>query len=80
MLIKIVDKIVPNVPFTNNRISQPVPRFIKEKINKRNRLLRKRKSQPSANLRKEIGYLNAEIHTFYSERYKNHVVSYLKKQ
>ena len=73
MLIKIVDKIVPSVPFVNNRISQPVPRFIKEKINKRNRLLKKRKSQPSANLRKEIGNLNAEIHTFYFTKKKSSV-------
>ena len=50
-----------------------VPRFIKEKIKKRNRLLRKCKSQPSANFRKEIGNLNAKICTFYYTKKKSSV-------
>ena len=73
VLIKIVGKIVPYVPFTNNRITQHFPRLIREKINKHNRLLKKRKSQPSANLRKEIGNLNAEICTFYHTKKKSSV-------
>ena len=57
--MKIVDKLVPNVTFSNNRIPSPTPMLIKAKINKRNKLLKKRKTQPSATLRKEIGNLNA---------------------
>ena len=36
-------------------------------------MLRKRKSQPSANLRKEIGNLNAKICTFYYTKKKSSV-------
>ena len=58
VVIKIVDKIVPLVEFNNDRIPVPIPKSIKQKINKRNRLLKKRKTQPSTTLRKEIGNLN----------------------
>ena len=73
VLIKIVDKIVPLVEFNNDRIPVPIPKSIKQKINKRNRLLKKRKTQPSTTLRKEIGNLNAEIRTFYYNKKKSFV-------
>ena len=73
MLIKIVDRLVPLVSFTNNRITSPTPKNIKDKINKRNKLLKKRKSQLSIILRKEIGNLNAEIRAFYHTKKKHSV-------
>ena len=45
-LISAVDKIVPVVEFKNNRALTKPPPFIKNKINKRNRLLKLRKHNP----------------------------------
>ena len=58
---------------TTRHHSQPIPKVIEEIINKRNRLSKKCKIQPSANLRKEIGNLNAEIRAFYHTKKKHSV-------
>ena len=43
-LVHVIDKIVPLTPFVNNIIKEPIPSVIKNKINIRNRLLKKRKT------------------------------------
>ena len=44
IIVRIVDEIVPLTEMTNNRVPKQVPTFIKSKIDKRNRLIKLRKS------------------------------------
>ena len=45
-LIKIIDDIVPLVDYVNDVIKEKTPKLIKNKINKRNRLLKNLKKRP----------------------------------
>ena len=60
-LIKIVDRIVPLVDYSNNIVKLKPHRSIKNKINKRNRLLRSFKINPTLELKQRIKNLNHEI-------------------
>ena len=53
-LIKIVDEIVPLTAFKHNTIAEKPDRIVKNKINKRNRLLKQFRSQPSNDLKSRI--------------------------
>ena len=46
-LIKIVDEIVPMTQFDGNIIKERIPKLIKNKINRRNRLLKTFKRNPT---------------------------------
>ena len=72
-VISIVDKIVPVTEFVNNRVLSKPPPVIRNKINKRNRLLKRRKHNMSETLRRKIVDLNAEIKTFYFSKKKESV-------
>ena len=48
-VVKIVDAIVPLTEMINNRVSHHIPPLIKKKINKRNRLIKLRKSTLQVN-------------------------------
>ena len=60
-LIKIIDSLVPLVDHHNNVIKEKVPWNIKNKINKRNRLLKSFKRNPTIERKKTITDLNCEI-------------------
>ncbi len=60
-LLRIADKIVPEISFINSAIEQKIAPEIKSKINKRIKLLRKYKSTRSDELRKMIKVLDKEI-------------------
>ena len=62
-LVTVVDKLV--IEFKNNRAITKPPPFIKNKINKRNRLLKLRKSNCTEIIKRKIIHLNAEIKSFY---------------
>ena len=67
-LISIVDSICPLTPNTNQNLkNDKPPQHIKHKINRRNNLLRKLKTNPSNSLsaRNEIKLLNKDIKKFY---------------
>ena len=72
-VIKTVDKIVPLTTFDNGKITPETPKVIKNKINKRNRLLKSRKRNASTNLKQKINQLNYEIKTFYFSQRRNFV-------
>ena len=69
--IKIVDTLVPLVDHHNNVIKEKFPWNIKNKINKRNRLLKSFKRNPIIERKKIITDLNCEIksHFFSSKKY-----------
>ena len=68
-LINVVDKLVPTTKFVNNTIKEPIPSVIKNKINIRNRLLKKRKTNFTLELKSRIANLTFEIKThFFSKR------------
>ena len=71
MLIKIVDEIVPLIEFEGNIIKENTPRVIKNKIIKRNRLLKSFKKCPTLDLKVKITNLNTEIrsHFFYKKKF-----------
>ena len=52
-LIKIIDDIVPLVDYVNDVIKEKTPKLVKNKINKRNRLLKSFKKRPNIELKKE---------------------------
>ena len=56
-LVQVIDKIVPLTPFVNNMIKEPIPGVIKNKINIRNRLLKKRKTNATPELKSRIANL-----------------------
>ena len=60
-LVRITDKIVPEISFINSVIVQKIAPEIKSKINKRKKLLRKYKSTRSDELRNMIRVLDKEI-------------------
>ena len=53
-LIKVVDKLVPLTSFVGTTVKSNVPKNIKNKINKRNRLLRSFKRSPTVDLKAKI--------------------------
>ena len=63
-VIKIVDNIAPLRSFINNVIPQSIPPQIKAKINKRNRLLKKKKTNCSNELKLRICSLTLKSKTF----------------
>ena len=64
-LINIVDEIVPLKTFEGHVVKEITPKFIKNKINKRNRLLKCFKRRPSIELKTRISNLNFEIRTHF---------------
>ena len=69
MLVNIVDEIVPMVEYHNNVIKEKTPGIIKNKINKRNRLLKKFRKFKTPELKRRIADLNFEIRThFFAKR------------
>ena len=73
-IITTVDKIVPMVPFVNNRaVNKKIPRVIINKINIRKRLLKKIKSNPTIEHRNRIRNLNTEIRNFFKSIKRNEV-------
>ena len=71
-LINVIDKIAPVCKFEDNVVKVTVPGHIKNKLNLRKRLLKKRKNYPSPELKARIANLNFEIrsHFFSITRYK----------
>ena len=71
-LINVIDKIAPVCKFEDNIVKVTVPGHIKNKLNLRKRLLKKRKNYPSPELKARIANLNFEIrsHFFSITRYK----------
>ena len=66
-----MDELVPLKDFDGPIIKKNVPRSVKNKINKRNRLLRNFKKNPSLDLKRKICDLNCEIrsHFFYKKKF-----------
>ena len=71
-LISIIDDIVPLCDFSGTIIKEPTPRIVKNKINKRNRLLKLFKKRPNLDLKSRISNLNCEIraHFFAKRKFK----------
>ena len=67
-LIKIIDDIVPLVDYVNDVIKEKTPKLVKNKINKRNRLLKSFKKRPNIELKKRIADLNCEIRSHFLEK------------
>ena len=72
-VVTVADKIVPVTEFRNNRAKNKPPPAIKNKINKRNRLLKSRKQNPSDQLKARINLLSSEIKTFYFTKKRDSV-------
>ena len=70
-LIRVVDEIVPLTDFVGNVVKSNIPKNIKNKINKRNRLLKSFKKSPTLGLKSKITDLNCEIrsHFFYKKKF-----------
>ena len=64
-LVRIIDEIAPMATFHGNVIKEKAPKAIKNKINKRNRLLKSFRENPSSDLKKSIKQLNCEIKMHY---------------
>ena len=64
-IIKVIDEIVPLSNFTGHVIKESIPKVVKNKINKRNRLLKSFKHHPNPELKKRITDLNCEIRTHF---------------
>jgi endonuclease/exonuclease/phosphatase family metal-dependent hydrolase len=65
VLINVVDTLAPLTPFDMNPLAKShLPMAIKNKLNKRKRLLKKTKTQTCTNLRNEIKALNKDIKSF----------------
>ena len=71
-LIIVVDEIVPIRDFDENVIKEPTPKLVKNKINKRNRLLKAFRKRPNLELKCRISNLNCEIcaHFFHIRKFK----------
>ena len=71
-LIRIVDEIVPLAEFSSNTIVEKPDKVVKNKINRRNRLLKQFQTRPSVDLKSRIANLNYEIksHFFAKNRQK----------
>ena len=71
-LISIIDDIIPLRDFSGTIIKEPTPRIVKNKINKRNRLLKLFKKRPNLDLKSRISNLNCEIraHFFAKRKFK----------
>ena len=69
LLIPVIDKLLPIVPFTQNSTisSQKPSMFIKNKINLRNRLLRRLKITKDIELKTRIKNLNTEIRVHFDQ-------------
>ena len=68
-LISVIDNIIPMTKFVNNTIKERISSAIKNKINIRNRLLKKRKNNFTPELKSRIANLTFEIKThFFSKR------------
>ena len=63
-IVKVVDEIIPLTSFTGHVIKESIPKAIKNKTNKRNRLLKNFKRHPNPDLKKRIADLNCEIRTW----------------
>ena len=72
-LVKVVDNIAPLTEFSNNKVKTKIPNIIKHKINKRNRLLKLRKTSPNDEIKLKLNSLNAEIKTYYYTQKRNSV-------
>jgi hypothetical protein len=69
--VSVVDEIAPMVPFINNTVSRShVPASIKNKLNKRRRLLRTIKTRLCKLKRDMIRKLNMEIRYYFSDTKK----------
>ena len=71
-LINEVDEIVPLTAFNGGVVKTNIPKNIKNKINKRNRLLKSFKKSPTLGLKSRIADLNCEIrsHFFYRKKFE----------
>ena len=71
-LINVIDEIVPLSTFNRGMVKTNIPKSIKNKINKRNRLLKSFKKSPSIVLKSRITYLNCVIrsHFFYKKKFE----------
>ena len=73
-LVSVVDEIAPMVPFVNNNVSRSqIPALIKNKLNKRRRLLRTIKIRPCNLKRDIIKKLNLEIRYYFNDTKKTKV-------
>ena len=74
-LIPMIDKIVPVVPFKQNVTlsSQKVSPIIKNKINQRNRLLKRFKINHNQEIKQRISNLNCEIRQHFTQIKKRKV-------
>ena len=68
LLIGIIDEIVPLTEFSSNVITDSPPKSVKNKINKRNRLLKSFKKKPTQELKQKITDLNCEIRSHFFTR------------
>ena len=75
LLIPIVDKLIPIVPFSQNCSvsSQKPPKFIKNKINLRNRLLKQFKITKDITLKTRLKNLNYEIRSHFEQNKRKRV-------
>ena len=71
-LITVIDDVIPLKDFSDNFAKESVPKIIKNKINKRNRLLKLFRKNPNLDLKCRISNLNCEIraHFFQKTKYK----------
>ena len=64
-LINVIDEIVPLTAFNGGVVKTNIPKNIKNKINKRNRLLKSFKKSPTLGLKSRIADLNCEIRSHF---------------
>ena len=63
-LVKVVDKVTPLTEFINCKVKTTLPNSIKQKINKRKKLLKQRQRIPSNEIKQKLNSPNAEIKTY----------------
>ena len=66
-LIRIVDEIVPLAEFSSNTIVEKPDKVVKNKINRRNRLLKQFQTRPSVDLKSGIANLNTHLKLNFSK-------------
>ena len=69
-LVTIVDSIVPYIEFIDKDVKHATPPVIKNKLNIRNRLLKKSRTTPTGEIKARIKNLNIEIKNFFYSRKK----------
>ena len=69
-LITVIDRLVPICKFENNSAKTKVPPTIKNKINKRNRLLKLRKHNSTHQMKQKINDVSSKIKSNYLSQKK----------